>query len=247
MPETAASSTTQESTPGLQPNEQPKWGAVLAGWMAATIMLNGIIWTTGVKDHQIASAVERGAGKVEERHKGEENEDVIRKGIQLQRDTLTFWTVITLMRDFFFAPLALFVRPLMVAVAFAAVAAASGRRVRFPVVMSDCVSWQGVWVLGLLVQVVLMLLWRRATIETSVLLFLPPGQYPATTWVILRQLDCFAILGWLGMALVGWRRGQTNWLMAFLLCMILWMFEIAVLSSASLVVHLAMRSSLMPG
>jgi hypothetical protein len=244
MPETA---TTNDDSPAAPGNEQPKWGAVLAGWMAATIVLQGMIWTTGVKDYDVADAVERGAGKVEERQKGEDNEDVIRKGIKLQRDTLTFWTVITLIGDFFFAPLMLFVRPLMVAVAFAAVAAASGRGVRFPVVMSDCVGWQGVWVLGLLVQVVLMLALWRAHIETSILVFLPAGEYSARTWVILQQVDCFAIVGWFGMASVGWRRGQTNRLMAVLVCLFLWAIELTVVSSASLVVNLGMRSSLMPG
>lgn len=238
---------TPETSTGPNGNENPQWGMILAIWMTATIVLNGIVWTTGVKDYNLADAVERGAGKVEQRSKGEESEDVIRKGIKLQRDTLKFWTVITLIGDFFFAPLALFVRPLMVAIAFSAVAAASGRGVRYPVVMSDCVNWQGVWVLGSAVQVVLMLALRRSHIETSILLLLPAGEYSANTWVMLRQFDCFAFLGWMGMASSGWQRGQTNWFMAILVCLFLWAVEMTILSSASLLVNLGMRSSLMPG
>jgi hypothetical protein len=236
-----------QSSSGPSTNEKPKWGTTLAVLMAATILLHGIVWVTGVKDYDLADAVERGAGRVEERQKGEESEDVIRKSINLQRDTLPFWTVITLIGDFLFAPLALVVRPLMVAVAFAAIAAATGRVVRFPVVMSDCVNWQAVWVLGLGVQVILMLVLWRSHIETSVLLLLPPGEYRANTWVMLQQLDCFALLGWLGMASVGWQRRQANWIMAVLTCLFLWGVEMMVVSSASLVVNLGMRSSLMPG
>ena len=227
-------------------DDKTNWGMILAIWMVAIIVLHGIVWTTGVKDYDLAEAVERGAARVETRQKGEESEDVIRKSINLQRDTLPFWTVIALIGDFLFAPLAMFVRPLMVAVTFSAAAALTGRKVRFPTVMFDSVAWQGVWVLGLAVQVVLMLVLRRSHIETSLLLLFPPGDYTASIWVMLRQLDCFAMLGWLGMAASAKQRGQANWVTAVLVCLSLWAMEVLIWSSVSLVVNLSMRSALMP-
>ncbi len=237
---------TPEPASSSSGDDQSNWGTMLAVWMVATIVLYGVVWTTGVKDYDLAEAVERGAGRVEMQQKGEESEDVIRKGINLQRDTLPFWTVIALIGDFLFAPLSMFVRPLMVAVAFSAVAAVSGRKVRFPAVMFDSVAWQGVWVIGLAVQVVLMLALRRSHIETSIMLLFPPGDYSATSWVMLRQLDSFAMLGWLGMAASARQRGQANWLVALLVCLSLWATEVLVWASASLIVNLSMRSALLP-
>ena len=171
---------------------------MLAVWMSLVVILHGIVWTTGVPDYDLADAVEKGAARVEQRSVGEDSQDVVRKSIKLQRDSLRFWTVIRVVGDFLIAPLWIALRALMVAVALSAVAAISGRPVRFPVAMRDCVAWQGVWVLGLAVQVVLMLILRRPDIETSVVLLLPPRVYAAREWVLLHQIDCFALIGWLG-------------------------------------------------
>ena len=87
--------------------------------------------------------------------------------------------MITAIRDFLVAPLALVLRVFAVAIALSAVAALSGRPVRFPATVAECVAWQGVWVLGLAVQVVLMLVLHRPHIETSVLMFLPQESFTA--------------------------------------------------------------------
>ena len=99
---------------------------------------------------------------MEQRSVGEDSEDVVRKSIQLQRDSLRFWTDVALVGDFLIAPSWIALRAFLVAVALSAVAAISGRPVRFPAAMRDCVAWQGVWVLGLAVQVVLMLVLQRS-------------------------------------------------------------------------------------
>jgi len=75
--------------------------------------------------------------------------------------------------------------------------------------MKDCVTWQGVWVLGLAVQVILLLVLRKP-IDTSVVLLLPPRTYSASTWVMLQQVDCFAMIGWLGLAWSACVRRQAN-------------------------------------
>ena len=69
-------------------------------------------WTTGVPDYQLAEAVERGAARVEERSSGEENDDVVRKAIQLQRNSLGFWRTLALVGDFLVKPLWLALRAL---------------------------------------------------------------------------------------------------------------------------------------
>ncbi len=84
--------------------DTPKWGLILTIWMALVVVLNGALWTTGVPDYRLAEAVERGAAKVEERSSGEENEDIVRKAIQLQRNSLRFWRTLALVGDILVAP-----------------------------------------------------------------------------------------------------------------------------------------------
>lgn len=239
----------RSATPGdSQPadSDAPAWGWLLTVWMILVVLLNGAVWTTGVRDYYLTDAVERGAARVEERTRGEENRDVIRKEIQLQRDTLTFWTVITAISDFLVAPLSIALRAFLVAVAFSAVAAMTGRQVRFPAALAGCVAWQGIWVLGLAVQVVLMVVLREAHVETSVLLLLPAGTYSASRWVFLQQIDLFAIVGWLSLAWGACRRGQANLFAALAVCVVLALGEAAVFASGSLLVNLSMRLTLMP-
>ena len=210
------------------------------------VLLNGLVWTTGVRDYDLADAVEKGAARVEERQVGEESEDVIRKAIKLQRDTLTFWTVILAIRDFLIDPLWIALRALSVAVGMSAVAAMSGRPVRFPATLARCVAWQGVWVFGLAVQVVLMLALGRSHVETSLLMLFPEGTYTARQYLMLQQIDGFAVIGWFGMTWGAYRCGQASALMAVLVSGTLVMVETSLFSSAALVVNLAMRSTLMP-
>ena len=242
----ANDSAESESATTANGSEPPVWGWLLMVWMALTVVLNGAIWTTGVTDHRLAQAVEDGAAEVEKQHVGEENEDVVRKEIQTQRDTLRFWTVITAIRDFVIAPLFLGLRALAVAIALSAVAATAGRPVRFDESMHECVAWQGVWVTGLAVRVVLMLALDRSAISTSVQMFLAEESYTASRWLFYEQLDCFALIGWLGMVWGGWRRGQAGLLMAVIACALLAAIAVGIHGSASVVVNLGMRMSLMP-
>ena len=240
----------QQPTSGTQPNEvggdAPAWGWLMVVWMALVAVLNGAAWTTGVVDYDLAQAVENGAAQVERRELHEESEDVVRKAIQTQRDTLTFWTVITALRDFLVAPLALVLRVFVVAITFSAVAALSGRGVRFPATVAECVAWQGVWVLGLAVEVVLMVVLHRPHIETSVLMFLPQASFTARQWSALQQVDCFAIIGWLGLAWGARRRGPANLLVAVIVCFVLAATEAYICYGTSLVVNLSMRMTLFP-
>jgi hypothetical protein len=241
---------TQKPSPApvgaTQGSDTPPWGWLLTVWMSLVVILNGIIWTTGVPDYDLADAVERGAARVEDRSVGEDNEDVVRKSIQLQRDSLSFWKVITLIGDFLVEPLWIALRAFSVAVALSAVAAMSGRMVRFPAAMWECVAWQGVWVLGLAVQVVLMLALNRSEIDTSVVLLLPPRMYAAMEWVALRQIDFFAMIGWLGMAWGACRRGQTGLFVALLTCLVVAAVEAQIIAGTSLLVNLSVRLTLFP-
>jgi hypothetical protein len=239
---------TSASTPdgGLSAADTPRWGWLLVIWMALEVMLRGVVWTTGVPDYELAVAVEKGAERVEQRSVGEDSPDVVRKSIQLQRDSLRFWTVIWLVGDFVMAPLWLAARALAVAVGLAAVAAITGRPVRFPAAMKDCVTWQGVWVLGLAVQAALMLILRRSDIVTSVVLFFPPRVYGAREWVLLQQIDGFAMIGWLGMAWSACRRGQAGLLMALVTCLIIALMEFQIRGSFSLLVNLGMHLTIFP-
>jgi hypothetical protein len=219
---------------------------MLGVWAALVIILNGILWTTGVPDYNLVQAVEVGAARVEQQMLGEESEDVVRKAIQAQRDTLRFWTVIAILRDFVFAPLLLCIRPLLVGVAFSAVAAVSGRHVRFPATLAAASMWQGVWVLGLAMQVALMLLLGRSAVDTSLAIFLSQESFTASRWASLQQLDCFALVGWLGITWSGWRLRQANIIMAVIACGSLALLEMTICSMTSLVVNLGMRMAIMP-
>jgi hypothetical protein len=236
------------STPngGTSAVDTPKWGWMLTVWMSLVVVLHGAIWTTGVPDFDLTDAVEKGAARVEQRSVGEDSQDVVRKSIKLQRDSLRFWTVICVVGDFLVAPAWIALRALLVAVSLSAVAAVCGRAVRFPAAMRDCVAWQGVWVLGLAVQVVLMLVLQRSDIETSIVLLLPPRIYAAREWVLLNQIDCFAVIGWLGIAWSACQRRQTNLYLALLTCFFLAALEIQIRGGFSLLVNLGMRLTIFP-
>jgi hypothetical protein len=91
-----------------------------------------------------------------------------------------------------------------------------------------------------------MLLLDRTEVETSAVLFLPPGLHPAPLWLALRQVDAFVLLGWLTIALGAWRRGQTNLLAAGFVCVVLWLAESALRIGFGLILGAGMRLSLIP-
>jgi hypothetical protein len=224
----------------------PRFGPMLALWMALILALNGVLWVAGFRTSGLVEAVEWGAAQVETRGIGEVSDDLIRRAIQTQHDTLPFWTTLARLADFLAEPLALAVRAVAAATAFAAVAALAGRPIRFEEGLAACAREQGFWVLGLAVQVGLMVALRRADVETSPALFLPPGTYPAGAWLALRQLDAFALLGWSALARGAWRRGQVGPAGAIVLCAGLALGEAAVRVASALMIGSATRLEIVP-
>jgi hypothetical protein len=227
--------------------EPPRAGPILAAWMALFVLLNALLWLSGLKGYVLAEAIERGAARAETAGIGETTDDAIRKAVRIQQDTLPFWRAVTGLGDFLFGPAALAVRALVVATLFSGLAALVGRPVRFPEGLVSCASAQGWWVLGLAFQAALMVALRRPEVETSATLLLPAGTHSAVLWIALSQLDLFAALGWGSMALGGWRRGQVNLLTAAVVCGVLWACESAVRIGAALVVGAGMRLALTAG
>ncbi len=214
--------------------------------MALIVLLNGLLWLSGARGGALAEAVERGTAHAETARIGEVGDEVIRKAIRTQQSTLPFWTTLAALGDFLAEPLILVLRAVLVATLFAGLAALVGRPTRFAEGLAACAAAQGLWVLGLAVRGGLMLALHRDQIETSATLLLPPAACSAALWVALRQLDVFAVLGWMALALGGWRRGQANLLTAFLICGSLWMIEAAVRISYALVIGAGMRLTLIP-
>jgi len=221
-------------------------GGLLLLWLTLMLLLQGAIWTTGVPDYRLVQAVEQGAAEVERRQADEENEDVVRKAIELQRRTLPFWSVVVALRDFLIAPLMLGLRPLSVAVALSALAAATGRPVGFAPTLSACIAWQGLWVLGVAVRFGLMVLLQRSYVSTSILLFLPQETYTAVRWAFIEQLDCFAFVGWCGMAWGAWQRRQANLVSAILVVGLMALLDAAIRAGGGLLLNLSMRMTLIP-
>ncbi len=209
------------------------------------MLLHGVAWLSGHRGHAVVEAIERGAARVESRTLGEVPDAAIRKAIGLQQDTLPFWLTLTALGDFVFDPLGLAARAVLVAVLLASAAALSGRSVGFDAGLASCAKGQWPWVLGLAVQVALMAVLGRDEAETSATLLLPSGTHPAATWVVLRQLDVFALLGWLSLAVAGWRRGQANLLTSGLICAVLAVAEMASRASWILFLGAGMRLTLL--
>lgn len=225
----------------------PGFGTILGFWVLAMVLLQVGAWLSGVRGYGLAVAVERGAARVEGGIIGEVPDDVIRKAIQTQQDSLIFWATLTALGDFVVEPASLVLRAILAATLFAGFAALGGRPIRFEHGLAACAWAQGFWVLGLAVRVALMILLRQPDVETSATLFLPAGTYPATTWVALRQLDVFALLGWTTMASGGWRRGQANLVGSLLICMVLWGTEAILRMSIALILGAGMRMTLIAG
>ncbi len=222
-------------------------GPILALWVVVAIALRSVLWVTGFEPKALADAVDRGAARAEASRIGEVGDDLIRKAIRLQRDTLAFWTVLARLGDFTVEPAWLVVRALTVATLFAAAAALTGRPVGFSNGLTESAKIQGAWVFGLAVRVGLTVVLRREDVETSLALLLPPGTYPASVVLLARQADPFALIGWLALAWTGWRRRQVNLATAIVLCGFLALSEAVVRVACGLVVGAGMRLSILPG
>jgi dolichol kinase len=244
MTEGPADSIDKSSAKGTRPGRSA--GTMLAAWVALVMILEGLLWLSGMKSVVLNEAVEQGVARAESRVLGEVSDALIRKAIRNQRGTLPFWTTIALIVDFVAEPLAVCVRALAVATLLSALAALVGRPVGFRQALDECAWLQGYWVLGLAVQLALLIKLRCAEVETSLVLLLPAGTYPALVWVALRQLDAFALLGWAALIRGGWRRGQSNLAMATLACALVALCELSCRLGFALISGSAMRLMVMP-
>jgi hypothetical protein len=227
-------------------DEHLRAGPILAFWVIATLCLQAALWLSGARGTELAEAVEFGAARAETRGIGEVGDDVVRKAIALQHDTTPFWTVLTLFGDFVVEPLSLPLRAGFVAMIFAGIALLRGRAADFSRGMAACAMAQGFWVLGLAVRAALAIGLRRAEIETSPTLLLPPGTHPGAVWVALRQLDVFALLGWVAMARCGIVRMRVGVIATLAVCVFLFVIEAIFRVQFSVVIEAGMRLSLLP-
>lgn len=239
-PTAALESKPEAETSATRPG---KW---LVAWLVILVAIHAVVWVAGLPDTTIEVAVDEGAAKAESWGVGETGDDVVRKAIRLQNETLPFWKTIALLRDFLADPLALIVRAASVTVLFSGLAALTGRPVGFGAAFRDNVRAQGLWVLGAGVSAALMIALRRPEVETGLTLFLPSGHYDAATWVALSKIDVFALIGWTLMALGGWRRGQVNLALAGLICGMLALLECVARIALALTIGASMRLTLMP-
>jgi hypothetical protein len=191
-------------------------------------------------------AIEAGAAEVERRAVGEVGEDEIREAIALQRDTLPFFQALAILGNFVVGPLALGARAVCAAVVFAGLAALAGRPIGFGKGLEAAAGAQGFWVAGLAVQTVLAILLGRSEVETSATLLLDPGSHRAVVWVSLRQVDLFALLGWLALARGAWKRGQASMIGAAACVFLLGSAEGLLRIGVELVLGGWMRLSLLP-
>lgn len=227
--------------------ERNPFGRLLGLWMVLVVLIQIACWLSGTRGAALAVAVERGAARVERWSIGEVGDDVIRKAIQTQHDSLPFWATLAAIGDFVVEPLSLAVRAVLVTILFCGLAALTGRTVQFDSMLGYCAAVQGIWVLGLAVRLGLILALGREEAETSATLFLPAGTtHSALTWVGLRQLDVFALAGWSALAWGGWKRKQVSVFSAVVLCGLLWAFEAFLRISGSLSLGAGMRMTLIP-
>ena len=231
------------ATPGHGP---PRSGPVLVLWVALTVIVQGGLWLAGFRTSALSGAVDQGAARVEALGLGVVGDDLIRKAIRTQHDTLPFWTVLAFLGDFLAEPAALATRALAAATAYSALAALRGRAVGFDRALAGCAAAQGFWVLGLAVRAGLMAALRRGGVETSAALLLPAGVHPAWVYLMLRQLDAFTLAGWGVVAAEARRRGQVDWPGAVAVAAALGAFEAAVRVAVGLGMGAAMRLSVMP-
>ncbi|WP_240907117.1 hypothetical protein [Paludisphaera rhizosphaerae] len=216
-------------------------------WAVLILDLQAVLWLSGVKSLGLWQAVEQGAARAESRNVGETADSQIQKAIRDQRSTLSFWKTLAVIDDFVIEPAAPAIRAVLAAVLLSAIAALTGRPIGFAAALDDCAAAQVFWVIGLSVQAALVFALRTPEVDVSAALFLPPGTYRATTWLALRQVEVFAVLGWLAMALGGWRRGQANLATSALACGSLAAVETSVRFGTALLLGGAMRLVLTAG
>ena len=221
-------------------------GPTLVTWMVAVLVCQGMLWATGLRGSGLAEAVERGAARAESRGIGELTDDLIREAIRTQRATRPFWTTLAVVGDFILEPLAPAIRAIAAATLLSGLAALTGRPVGYGRALAESARDQRYWVLGLATRTALMLALRREEIETSAVLLLPPGSYPAPLWVALRQVDPFALVGWAALALGGWRRKQANLVVATGAIAGLALIEAVARIALALVLGAAIRLTLVP-
>lgn len=222
------------------------FGAVLTLWMGLTVLIVAALWLTGFTTSALTAAVEQGAARAESLGVGEMGDDLIRKAVRSQHDTLPFWTVLTFLGQFLGEPLMLGVRALGAATALSALAALMGRPVGYERALLECSMAQGVWVLGLAVRAGLMMALRRPDVQTSAVLFLDPGTYPAWLWLSVSQLDVFALIGWTVVARGGLKRGQVGLTGALGVCLGLWALEAVVRVGLGAVLGACVRLTVLP-
>ncbi|MFO0888666.1 MAG: hypothetical protein U0790_05895 [Isosphaeraceae bacterium] len=227
--------------------EPARPSSVLIVWVLLLLALNAIRWLGGFPAGNLAQGIEEGVARAEIQARGESTEEQIRKIIRSQRETVSFWTALAALDDFLIEPAVLAGRAVVVATLFAGVAALSGRPIRYELALLESARIQGIWVLGLALRVALLVGLRRAEhdVDTSLALLLGPGSHPAVSWMVLRQLDLFALIGWGALGVAGWRRGDASLAAATTLCAGLCLVEIGVRTGIGLLLGGAIRLSLM--
>ncbi len=229
--------------------ETPRRSApILAIWVALLVAIHAADWLVGARPAALARAVEQGEAKVEAQTLGADlSADAARKMIQLQRDTRPFWTTLALLGDFGVDPLALVLRPLLVATLFAAWAALAGRPSGFAPALHESAVLQGLWLVGPALTLALTLAGGSGGADTSLGLFLPPGPHSAWIWTALHQADLCALWGWLALAWTGWRRGQVSLTLALATVLPLLVVEVAGRGAAAAIIGAGMRLTIVPG
>ncbi|MEW4569495.1 hypothetical protein AB1L88_16645 [Tautonia sp. JC769] len=230
-----------------EPNHAPSSaGPTLAAIMTAILVIQATAWASGLRGRTLAEAVERGAARVEELSVGEVAEAEIRRAIEVQRSSLRFWAVLAAVGDLVVEPLIPALRALLAASGFAAIAALSGRPVRYAEALAGAAEAQWFWVIGLGVRLGLMIWLGRPEVETSVALWLPAGSYPASSWMAARQLDLFALVGWIAVGWSGRRLGLVGPASATGICVLLWGIESLLRMGTATLCGAAIRVTLLP-
>jgi len=231
------------------PPESPrKVGPILAVWVVCLLAIHAADWLVGTRTTSLVRAVEQGEAKVEAQTAGADlSSDAARKLIQLQRDTRPFWSTLVLLGDFLVDPLALVVRPLLIATLFAAWAALAGRPTDFAPALRELATLQGLWLVGPALALGLTLARVPGEPDTTLGLLSPPGPHSAWVWTILHQADVFALWGWLALARAGWKRRQVPPALALATVIPLLMIEIACRSVAAAIIGAGMRLTIIPG
>ena len=235
-------------SPTMHSDPQPRTAWILATWVALLVVTHAAGWAAGGRSTGLARAIEVGEAKVEAKVSGADlGPDAARNLIQIQHDTRTFWATLALLGDFAVDPLALVARPLLVATLFAAWAALAGRPSGFAVALRESALLQGLWVAGPALAVGLDLVAPPGPADTTLALFLPPGTHPAWLWAALRQVDPFALWGWLALAVGAARRRQVPIALGLATVAPLLAAEVVARGVGAAVLGAGMRLSIIPG